>query len=122
MQERKKFETIKKISEIIRETLPDYTTIFTVVDLNLPKKGGTMKIFLSIFPDNKEKEVISFLNRNSFKIREEIVERVFLRYLPRKVFFYPSGVIREATKVLELIDEISEKEEKNSKTKKRAKS
>lgn len=113
MQERKRFELIKQISTIIREKLDDPSIIFTVVDLTLPKKGGKMKVYLSIFPEVKEKEIINFLNKNSFKIKQDIIKRVFLRYLPSKIIFYPSSVMKNADQVLRLIDEIS-KEEENS--------
>lgn len=109
MQERKRFELIRQISLIIKEKLPNINNIFTVIDLTLPKKGGIMKVYLSVFPEKNEREIINFLNRNNFKIKKEIIKRLFLRHLPRKIIFYPSSAMKDADKVLKLIDEIEKK-------------
>lgn len=117
MKERKKFETIKKISSILQKIIPEKNILLTIVDLNLPKKGGVLKIYLSIFPENKEKEIIKFLNQNQKKIKNEIKENVYLRYLPSKIVFYSSSAFKEADEVLKLIDKISnEEKKKESKT------
>lgn len=116
MQERKRFELIKQISAIIREKLDDPSVISTVVDLTLPQKGGQMKVYLSIFPEVKEKEIIKLLNKNSFKIKQDMIKRVFLRYLPNKIIFYSSSVMKNADQVLRLIDEINKEENSTSET------
>jgi ribosome-binding factor A len=69
-----------------------------------------MKIYLSVFPERKEKEIINFLNKNSYKIKRDLIKRTFLRHLPQKIIFYSSSAMKEAEKVLKLIDEI-EKED-----------
>lgn len=110
MQDRKRFELIKQLSIILREELDDPSIIFTVVDLTLPKKGGKMKVYLSIFPEEKEREILSFLNENSFKIKQDIIKKNFLRYLPSKIIFYSSNIIKDANQVLNLIDEFDKNE------------
>lgn len=118
MKERKKFEVIKKISEIILEFLPKKNIIVTVVDLKLPKRKGNLKVFLSVYPEKEREEIIKYFNNLSKEIKNEIKERVYLRHLPSKIVFYPSDEFVYAQKVLELINEIEneikEKETKRS--------
>lgn len=113
MRERKKFETIRKISEIIYKLNPKKNVLLTIVDLKLPRKGGVMKIYLSIFPEIEIKEVIDYLNKKQKTIKDEIRKNVYLRHLPSKVIFYPSFEFKLAEEVLKLIDE-STKEEKRT--------
>lgn len=110
MKERKRFEIIRKLSEIIHKLNPKKNIILTIVDINLPPKRGVMKIYLSVFPENKASEIINYLNKKQKTIKEEIKKNIFLRHLPSKVIFYPSFEFKEAEKVLKLINETSEKE------------
>ncbi len=114
MKERKKFEVIRKISEIINKFNPERNVLLTIVDIRLPKKGGVMKVYLSVFPETKTKEIIKYLNREQKAIKNEIIDNLYLRYLPSKIIFYPSFEFKEAQEVLNLIDEIT-KEEKGTK-------
>jgi len=109
MKERKKFETIRKISEIIYKLAPQKNIFLTIVDVKLPQKGGRMKIYLSIYPEKEIKKVIDYLNKRQKKIKEEIKRNIYLRYLPSEVIFYPSFEFKEAEKVLKLIDENTKK-------------
>jgi hypothetical protein len=43
MKERKRFEIIRKISEIIYKLNPQKNIFLTIVDVKLPQKGGRMK-------------------------------------------------------------------------------
>ncbi len=114
MKERKKYEIIRKISEILNSLLPKKNIIVTIVDLTLPQKGGWFKVYLSIFPEKERKEIINYFNKNSQKIKNYLKEQVFLRHLPSKIVFYPSDEIAEAQKVLKLINEISQKEKEGA--------
>ena len=110
MKERKKFETIRKISEIIYKLNPKKNILLTVVDLKLPRKGGVMKVYLSVFPEKEIKDIIDYLNKKQKTIKDEIRKNIYLRYLPSKVVFYPSFEFKLAERVLKLIDESTKKE------------
>jgi ribosome-binding factor A len=112
MKERKKFEIIRKISEIIYKLNPQKNVFLTIIDVKLPQKGGRMKVYLSIYPEKKTKRVIDYLNKRQNKIKEEIKRNIYLRYLPSEVIFYPSFEFKEAEKVLKLIDENSKEEKR----------
>jgi len=115
MKERKRFEVIKKISEIIYQLIPEKNVLLTVVDLILPQKGGLMKVYLSIFPEAKTNDLIKYLNKRQKTIKYEIRKNIYLRYLPSKVIFYPSSEFRQAEEVLKLIDEAKEEITKKEK-------
>jgi ribosome-binding factor A len=115
MKERKRFEVIKKISEIIYQLIPEKNVLLTVVDLILPQKGGLMKVYLSIFPEEKANNLIKYLNKRQKTIKDEIRKNIYLRYLPSKVVFYPSSEFRQAEEVLKLIDEAKEEITKKEK-------
>jgi len=110
MKERKKFETIRKISEIIYKINPQKNIFLTIVDIKLPQKGGRMKVYLSVYPETETRQMIDYLNKKQKEIKEEIKKNIYLRYLPSQVVFSPSFEFREAEKILKLIDENSKKE------------
>jgi ribosome-binding factor A len=110
MKERKKFEVIRKISEIINKLNPEKNVLLTVIDVSLPKKGGVIKIYLSVFPEEKTKEIINYLNKKQRTIKNKIIENVYLRHLPSKVLLYASFEFKKAQKVLELINEVTKQE------------
>ena len=110
MKERKRFELIRKISEIIYKLNPQKNVLLTIVDIKLPQRGGKMKIYLSIFPEKERDYIINYLNKRQKKIKEEIKKSVYLRHLPSEVVFYPSFEFEIAEEVLKLIDESTKKE------------
>ncbi len=118
MKERKKFEIIKKISEILLEFLPQRNILVTVVDLKLPERKGNLKVYLSIYPEKEREEIIKYFNSLSKEIKNEIKKRVYLRHLPSKIVFYPSDEFVKVQRILELIhkieNEIKEKETKRA--------
>lgn len=114
MKERKKFETIKKVSQVIQKLIPQRNVLVTIVDLKLPQKGGAMKIYLSIFPEKEIKFIINYLNKISRTIINDLKQELYFRYLPSKIIFYPSYEFKRGEEILRLIDEVA-KEKKGSK-------
>lgn len=102
--ERKKFLIIEKLSEILEKFIKG-EVFFTILNISLPQKGGIMKVFLSIFPDEKAKSVIHELNKDSLKIKNELKNKVYLRYLPKKILFKYSGELKEAQIIDKIIKE-----------------
>lgn len=107
--ERKKFLVIEKLSEIL-ETIIKGEVVFTILNVSLPQKGGVMKVYLSIFPDEKAETIIKELNKESAKIKNElknkIKNKIYLRYLPKKIVFKYSSDLKEA----QIIDKILKEE------------
>lgn len=103
--ERKKFLVIEKLSEIL-ETIIKGEVVFTILNVSLPQKGGVMKVYLSIFPDEKAETIIKELNKESAKIKNELKNKIYLRYLPNKIVFKYSSDLKEA----QIIDKILKEE------------
>lgn len=109
MKERKKFEIIKKISEILLRFNIFSKSFFTVVDIKMPKRGGIMKIYLSIFPENLSSRVISYFNMIRKEIKNEIRKNVYFRYLPSEIKFFTSHEFKEAQQVYEILEKLNDK-------------
>lgn len=112
MKERKKIEIIRRLSEIINKLNNQKNTVITITDVTMPSKGGLMKIYLSVFPDNRETELVQYLNAINFKIKKECLNVIRFRYLPRKIIFKTSKSIKEGDKLLKLINNLSSNEQK----------
>jgi len=105
--ERKKFLIIETLSKILKEKI-DPRVVFTILDISLPQKGGIMKVRISIFPDEKAKEVISDLNKDSLKIKNELKRKIYLRYLPKKIIFRYTKDWEEAQKIDKILKSLNE--------------
>jgi len=105
--ERKKFLIIETLSKILKEKI-DPRVVFTILDISLPQKGGIMKVRISIFPDEKAKEVISDLNKDSLKIKNELKRKIYLRYLPKKIIFRYTKDLEEAQKIDKILKSLNE--------------
>lgn len=105
-KERKKFLIIEKLNEVIKEILNE-NIFFTVLDVSLPQKGGIMKVKMSIFPDEKAKDVIGVLNKEQNKIKNKIKEKIYLRYLPQKIKFIYTPTLKEMQDIDEILKKMS---------------
>ncbi len=104
--ERKRFLIIETLSKILKDRI-DPKIIFTILDVSLPQKGGVMKVKISIFPDEKAKKVVSELNKDSIKIKNELKKSIYLRYLPRKIIFRYSKDLKEAQEIDKILQELN---------------
>jgi hypothetical protein len=116
MKERKIFEIIKHLNKLFVELLPEKNVIISVVDIKLSQRGGKLKIWLSVFPESKEDEVIKFLRVMKKKIKDSL--RVLrLRYLPKDIEIYSSSLFKEAGEVIKFLEEMKNEIEKENKEK-----
>lgn len=112
MKERKKYEVIKALSEIMQKFNIFRDILFTIVDVKLPKKGGYLRVYLSVFPEEKRNEFISYFQKISSTLKNELKREVYLRHLPSKIVFYTSKEFKEAERVYKILEKIKN-EEKN---------
>lgn len=106
---------IKYLNQILTALNPEKDVLLSIVDIRLPEKGGELKIWLSVFPKEKESTVISYFQKNQTKIKNQI-KKSSLRYLPKKIVIFPSYVFQEAGEVLSVLKHIHHEIEAEKKT------
>jgi len=67
------------------------------------------KVFISVFPENKVKEIINFLNGKIYFLQQKINKRLKMRPLPRLIFLLEKKAT-EAAEIEEILEELKEKE------------
>ncbi len=110
MKERKKFEVIKALSKIMQKFNIFRNDLFTIVDVKLPKKGGYLRVYLSVFPEKKKNEIVSYFQKINSTLKNELKKEVYLRHLPSKIVFYTSQEFEEAEKVYKILEKIKDEE------------
>jgi ribosome-binding factor A len=63
------------------------------------------KVFVSVLPENKEKEALENLNRRIYDIQQKFNQRVNMRPVPRLIFILDKKT-GEAARVEELLEQI----------------
>ena len=86
------------------DTLATLTRVETSTDLS------QAKVYISIMPDNKINEIFEILNKNIYKLQQELNKRLKMRPIPR-IVFKKEEKTEEAGKIEELLEQI--KKEKN---------
>ncbi len=58
------------------------TALITITRTVLTKRGNGATLFVSVFPINKEKAALDFINRNLGELRKELREKIRSRAIP----------------------------------------
>lgn len=58
------------------------TALITVTRTLLSKRGNGATLFISVFPENKEKAALDFINRNLGELRKVLREKIRSRAIP----------------------------------------
>jgi ribosome-binding factor A len=58
------------------------TTLITVTRTVLTKRGNGATLFISVFPSDKEKAALDFVNRNLGELRRDLREKIRSRAIP----------------------------------------
>jgi len=97
-----------RASEIIQHLVADYlnlesnrTSLITVTGIDLAPDGSKATILVSVYPDDKSKGALDFLNRKRDDVRVHIKKNSKLRRLPKISF-----AIDEGEKNRQRIDEL----------------
>jgi ribosome-binding factor A len=80
----------------------DFRAMVTVTRAETPDNLRSAKVFLSVFPEEKEKEVLDFLKRKKDDLYEFVKPRLKMRFLPSFSFEIDKGI-----KLERKIEEIS---------------
>jgi len=96
-------QIILKEIDFPKDVLVTITRVETLPDLN------ESKIFISVFPENKEKEIIGSLVRKIYFLQQKINRRLKMRPLPRLLFLLEEKTA-EAGKIEELLEKLKKEE------------
>lgn len=102
-------ELILKEIDFPKDVLVTITRVETVPNLK------ESRIFISVFPENKEQEIIAFLNKKIYFLQQKINRRLKMRPLPRLVFVLEEMTV-EAGKIEELLEKLKKEENTNMAT------
>ena len=78
-------------SFLSRESGMVSATLITITHIETPKDLKSAKIFISIFPENKEKETLNLLNEKKGELRKYIGSQIKMKFLPFLEFEIDKG-------------------------------
>ncbi|MBI4652815.1 30S ribosome-binding factor RbfA [Candidatus Kuenenbacteria bacterium] len=113
---------VQQINEVIRQELNqiilrevefDLGTMTTIIGVDTDPELKITKVFLRVFPENKEKESLKILNKRAPLLQALLNKKIHLRHVPHIKFFIDIKGKREDEKE-ERIEELFEEIEKNN--------
>ena len=100
----------EKIKEAVREAASEFiqrnsnmTSLITVTRVELKDRGGKADIFISVFPEDKEKGALDMLKRKRSEFKAYIPEKINIGRIP-----FCDFEIDKAAKLLRMIDNLPE--------------
>ncbi len=69
-------------SAVFFNTMGNKTALITVTNVVLTKRGNGATLFISVFPVDKEKTALDFVNRNLGELRKVLREKIRSRAIP----------------------------------------
>jgi ribosome-binding factor A len=79
------------VSSFIKEKI-DFNAMVTVMRVETPENLRSAKIFISAFPEEKEKEALSFFKRKKNDLYDFVKPRLKMRFLPSFFFEIDKGI------------------------------
>ena len=99
----------KELSEILRaDTAKMRGVIVSVSDVKVSPDLSVAKVYLSVFPSDKTKEMLESVTRSAKTVRYDLAQRV--RYQLRKtpeLIFYADETIENAERIDNVLDRIA---------------
>ena len=108
--ERVRKEIMRDVSDILRKEIRGLEGVVSVIDVEVSHDNSFAKVIYSVLgsPEQVEKDK-SIIEKNTGRVRYEIGKRIRLRVTPEIKFVYSDG-LEQGSRVLDLIDKISEGE------------
>ena len=99
----------KELGKILLEEVefPE-ATVVTITNVNAFSDLQRAKVYISIIPDKKSKEVLGILNRNIFSIQQQLNKELRMRPIP-KIEWLLDEHLAEVQHVEELLEEIKKR-------------
>ena len=112
---------LERVNQLIREEIsillqrqikdPRLSGFITVTRVSTSSDLGHAKVFISVMGDEEEKrEALEALTKASGFMRRALRQQLTLRYIPELNFYYDDS-IEQGAHVLELISQISDRED-----------
>ena len=100
----------REISIIIDQELRDYiNNMVTVTGVEMSSDLKNAKVFISVLGSKDEiQSSLAALNSVSYSIKEQLRERIILKYFPKILFFYDSSAVY-GMHIDKLLDEIKDR-------------
>lgn len=113
---------IKKINQLLKKELSrlisrevDFSSgsLVTLTRVDTSPNLIESKVFISVFPEEKQADSLEILKKNIWSIQQMINKRLRMRPIP-KIIFLPENKTAEAGKVEEILEKLNKlkKEEK----------
>ncbi len=74
------------ISEILEKENYAADIIITVTEVDINKALTQAKVFLSIYPETKSKEIFQDIEKNIYKIQQQINKKCQIKIVPKIIF------------------------------------
>jgi len=107
-------ERIAKLNELFKREISrillkeenfDRNILVTVTRVDISPELSGAKIFISVMPEERRGEVLDFLKKDIYHIQQELNKRLYLKRIPR-IVFYEEAKVEEAARIEELISKI----------------
>jgi len=96
----------REVSKILlKQGVFDRNVLITVTRVDISPDLSVGKVFISVMPGERSKEVLDFFRKNIYHIQQELNKKLFLKKIPRIVFWEEKRV-EEAARIEKLISEI----------------
>lgn len=100
-------EEISKV--FLKEGFFSRDILVTVTRIDTPLDLCEAKAYISVFPEEKQGEVMTELNKNIYYIQGQINKALYLKKVP-KIIFYNEEKVKQAGRIEELLEQVHKKE------------
>jgi ribosome-binding factor A len=113
---------IDRVNQLIKQTLSKFllkeldfkkSILITITRVETASNLNYSNVFVSIMPEQEIKRVMIFLNKNIYSLQQKMNKRLVMKRVP-KIIFREETKTREADRVEKLLNELKNKEKKDS--------
>jgi len=95
----------QETAKILQKILPK-EIVATVTDASVSKDLRQATIWIAVYQNNQEERFLALLNRNQYKIQNQLNQKIQIKYVP-KISFKIDRTGEKADKIDSLLDRIN---------------
>lgn len=100
----------REISSYLRKRYQSEAAAITITGVDIAQDLKTAKVYVSVFGDDDAvKRGMEWIERHSGELRREVGRHVVIKWTPALEFVFDTSTIR-GNRILQILDEIAEKE------------